>query len=407
MSFAELLRVALRGLMINRLRTGLTMLGIVIGVGAVILLVAVGNGSARAVQERIESLGTNTLTVFSGGGFGRQQNPGTASRRAMLTAADVRALEDTQVAPSIKSVSPIVNAQVTGSYEGATHTPGRFIGTNAAYRDTGNWAVAAGRFFDEADVSSHARVAVVGQTVVTNLFGTANPIGALVRFGGATFEVIGVLETKGSNGIQDQDDLVMAPYTAVQDTLTGSTAGYSQLAVQAISRDATDSAQAEITSILLGTHRIDDPTQPDFRILNQGQLLETSSETNEVFTVLLGAVAAISLLVGGIGVMNIMLVTVTERTREIGIRKAIGARKSDILAQFLLEAVLISLVGGILGIVAGIVGSEFRIVGVDPVVEPDSVVLAFGVAIVVGLFFGSYPANRAGALQPIEALRYE
>jgi putative ABC transport system permease protein len=212
-----------------------------------------------------------------------------------------------------------------------------------------------------------------------------------------------VLASKGSNGAQDQDDVAMAPLTAVQDTLTGNTGTYSTLSVQATSRDTIDAAQNEVTSILMGTHQL---TQPDFRIINQGQLLQTSNETNDVFTVLLGAVAAIS-LVGGIGVMNIMLVTVTERTREIGIRKAIGARKSDILAQFLLEAVLISIAGGLIGVAAGIGGSRFRIIGVDQVVDPASVVLAFGVAIAVGLFFGGYPPNRAASLQAIEALRYE
>jgi putative ABC transport system permease protein len=403
MSVSELLRVALQGLLVNRLRTALTMLGIVIGVAAVILLVAVGNGSAQAVQENIENLGTNTLTVIPGrSGFGASS--GTQSQRSQLTAADVKALENKQAAPDVKAVSPIVSAQATGSYQGATYSPARFVGTNSVYQEVGNWKIASGRFFDEDDERSRSRVVVLGQTVVTNLFGVQNPIGADVKFGSATFEVIGVLAPKGSNGVQDQDDIVIAPLTAVQDTLTGNTGTYSTLSVQATARDTIDAAQSEVTSVLEGTHRV---TQPDFRIINQGQLLETSSETNDVFTVLLGAVAAISLLVGGIGVMNIMLVTVTERTREIGIRKAIGARKVDILAQFLLEAVLISIAGGLIGVVVGIVGSRFRIIGVDPIVDPTSVVLAFGVAIAVGLFFGGYPANRAASLQPIEALRYE
>jgi putative ABC transport system permease protein len=402
----EQLRAARRGLLANRLRTALTMLGIVIGVGAVILLVAVGNGSAQAVQQNIEALGTNTLTVMPLStralfGSGAQ----VSSAGARLTPADVKALESRQATPDVKAVSPIVNVtSTTASYEGTTYTPSRFIGTNAAYRDVANWKLAGGRFIDRDDDRTHAQVAVIGQTVAGNLFGARNPLGAQVRFGSATLQIVGVLASKGSNGVSDQDDVVIAPLGTVEDTLTGSTGSYGSIMVQARSRGALDDAEAEVTSVLLGTHRV---STADFRIINQGQLLSASSDTNHVFTVLLGAVAAISLFVGGIGVMNIMLVTVTERTREIGIRKAIGARHGDILSQFLLEAVLVSVAGGLIGVVAGIAGSHFEIIGVHPVVEPSSVLLAFGVAIAVGLVFGGYPANRAASLQPIEALRYE
>jgi putative ABC transport system permease protein len=249
-------------------------------------------------------------------------------------------------------------------------------------------------------------VAVLGQAVVGQLFGSQDPVGATVQFNGTNFTVIGVTNKKGTNGAQDQDDVVVAPFTTVQDHLTG-VGNLNQILVQAASRGQTTAAQDEITSILLARHRITDPTQADFSVLNQASLLQTSASTNRVFTVLLGAVAAISLLVGGIGVMNIMLVTVTERTREIGIRKAIGARRRDILGQFLIEAVLLCLLGGVLGVAAGLVGSHFRIVGVRPAVAPYSVGLAFGVAVAVGLFFGIYPANRAASLRPIDALRYE
>ena len=407
----ENFRIAIQGILANRLRSALTMLGILIGVGAVILLVAVGNGSSLAVQQKIQNLGTNTLIVFRGGGFGRGagNRPGTQSKLINLTAADVTALRDKAQAPDIKLVAPVRNASPTGSYQGNTYAPQQFIGTTPEYESIRNEPVSSGRFFDQADVDAHARVVLLGTTVVQNLFGdaSANPIGANVQFDSATYQVIGVLKPKGSNGVQDQDDVAIIPITTMEDRLTGSTTSYNQIAVEATSRSTGDAAAAEITSVLDTTHHITNPTGTEFRVLNQSSLLATSSSTNRTFTVLLGAVAAISLLVGGIGVMNIMLVTVTERTREIGIRKAIGARKGDILGQFLGEAVLLSVLGGAVGVVAGLVGSHFKIVGVKPVVQPYSVVLAFVVALLVGLFFGIYPANRAASLRPIDALRYE
>jgi putative ABC transport system permease protein len=266
----------------------------------------------------------------------------------------------------------------------------------------------SGRFFNQTDETGHARVVVLGPTVVTNLFGQGvDPVGANVTFGGSTFQVIGTLQAKGTNGLQDQDDVAIAPLTSVQDNLTGNTGNVNQIAIEAVSANVMDAAQSEITTTLISTHKVTDATNPGFSVLNQASLLSTSNSTNHVLTVLLGAVAAISLLVGGIGVMNIMLVSVTERTREIGIRKAVGARRSDILVQFLVEAMVLSVLGGILGVAAGLIGSQFKIVGVQPLVQAYSVVLAFGVALAVGLFFGIYPASRAARLRPIEALRHE
>jgi putative ABC transport system permease protein len=402
----ENIRIALRGISANKLRSALTVLGILIGVGAVIILVAVGKGSSTSVQNRIKSLGTNSITVFNRGRFGGgASRTGTQSRRIQLTIADVNALEDKAQAPDVLTVSPVTQASETATYNGATYSL-EVTGTTPSYLDATDYHVQAGRSFTEDDLTSRSRVAVLGQDAVSNLFPAGvNPLGQRVKFGNATFQVIGVLAKKGSNGFQNQDAVAIAPYTAVQDQLTGGNT-FNQLVVQGKSSSSLSAAQAEITNILASRNATTAANLP-FLILNQGSLLQTSNSTNQTFTVLLGAVAAISLLVGGIGVMNIMLVTVTERTREIGIRKAIGAPKSVILIQFLVEAVLLSLIGGLAGVVVGLIGSQFRIVGVQPVIVPYSIALAFGVALAVGVFFGFYPANRAASLRPIDALRYE
>jgi putative ABC transport system permease protein len=405
MSVLEAMRMAVQGIVVNRLRALLTMLGITIGVAAVIILVAVGNGSAVAVRKQIEGLGTNIVTVQPGGfGFGRGSG-GFQSSFTQLTLKDVKALQDPTAAPDVKSVTPVVTGTVTATFGSASYSPNQFIGTTPSYSEARKTPVEAGTFLTQADETAHNRVVVLGQTVVTNLFGNQDPLGQTIKLNGIGFEVVGVLAPKGTNGFIDQDDIAIAPLTTTQSLLTGVTGGLSQIILEARSSHQVDAAEAEATSILTPTHSSNGTAS--FRVLNQASLLQTTASSDHVFTVLLAAVAAISLLVGGIGVMNIMLVTVTERTREIGIRKAIGARRTDILAQFLTESVLLSVMGGMLGVAVGLVGSRFKIVGVQPVVELYSVLLALGVGVAVGLFFGIYPANRAAVLRPIEALRYE
>ncbi|WP_106399100.1 ABC transporter permease [Actinocorallia populi] len=417
MRFYEVFRFALRGLGADKPRSALTTLGILIGVAAVILLVAVGNGSSLQIANSISSLGAGTLTVSSsttgrGGMPGRVggQSTGTGPRTQarQLTLQDAEALVDPQNAPNVESASPVVNTNsATTTYEGASHDISQFVGTYPGYFKASSKSVAAGALFDKADVDAAAKVVVIGQTVAEGLFGRVDPLNQKINVDGTYFTVVGVLAASGSSasGFQDADDIAIAPITAVQGTLT-SYGSLSQIVVQARSADAVDAAQAEITAILNQRHGITGSTT-DFTVYNQATVQSAVADSNQTFTVLLGAVAAISLLVGGIGVTNIMLVTVTERTREIGIRKAIGAPKGAILGQFVVEATILSLLGGVLGVAVGLVGSRFEIVGVKPVVVPSSVFLALGVSVAIGLFFGSYPANRAANLRPIEALRHQ
>ena len=398
----ETIRFALRGVTANKLRSGLTVLGILIGVGAVILLVAVGNGAQVAIQKSIEALGTNTLTISSGGG----RNAGASSRSTSLTPEIAMTLVNKSLAPDVVSASPVVTTSEDATYNGTDTTIDQFVGTVPEYLPAENYSVATGTPFTSSDVTAGRKVVLIGQTVATSLFPDGGALGKQVVVNGTLFTVVGVLANKGSAGFADPNNVAIAPISAVRASLTGY-GPVNQIVVEATSADRVDAAQNEVTGILNTQLKVTDPTNEPFRVLNQTQLLSTRTNTLKTFTVLLAAVAGISLLVGGIGITNIMMVTVTERTREIGIRKALGARRRTILTQFLVEATVLSVLGGGLGVIAAVIGAQFNIAGITPAIVPSSVLLAIGVSIAVGLFFGSYPASRAASLRPIEALRYE
>ncbi|MEU7784005.1 ABC transporter permease [Amycolatopsis sp. NPDC049159] len=400
MNLLEILRFAVRGLTANKLRSALTTLGITIGVAAVILLVAVGNGASAAIAASIQGLGTNVVNVSParGGGQGASARP--------LTVQDAHALVDPVGAPDVKAASPVVNTTATATYGQTSYDISSVAGTEPAYFATTNRDLAQGQLFTAEDVTAARKVVVLGPTTAESIFGTADPVGRNVLLNSIQFTVVGVLQAKGSTGLQNADDVAIAPISAVQNSLAGY-GSLSQIAVQATSADSVSLAQSEITAILNARHGIRLGGTADYQIQNSEQLLATRTSATETFTVLLAAVAAISLLVGGIGVTNIMLVTVTERIREIGIRKAIGAPRAAILGQFLAEATMLSLFGGLLGVAIGLIGSRFTISGIKPVVVPSSILLAFAVSALIGLFFGSFPANRAAKLRPIDALRHE
>lgn len=400
----EVWRFAWRGITANRLRSSLTVLGVLIGVSSVIVLTAVGTGSAVSVQQSIQKLGTNSITVsaLGGGRFSRSQN----SNSKQLTIKDATALNDPVKAPDVKSAAPVLQASATCTYGNLSSSPQDVIGTWPSYFEAANSPVDKGTYWSADDVVAGRPVAVIGTTVATDLFGTDSAVGQVIRCHGQSITVVGVMKSKGTTGFQDADSIVIAPITFIQRSVSGY-GSISSIQVEAKSSTTTTAAMDEVTAIMDAQHKIKAGGTADYRVLNQATILASSNQSGHTLTVLLGIVAAISLLVGGIGITNIMLVSVTERTREIGIRKAIGAPKSAILSQFLIEAMLLSLLGGLSGVLLGVGISHFTILGVKPVVSLSSVLLAFIVSALIGLIFGGWPANRAASLRPIEALRYE
>jgi putative ABC transport system permease protein len=405
MSLKELLGIAWQGIVSNKMRSTLTILGIVIGIAAVITLVAVGKGAQEQTQKQIQGLGVNLIMVRPGNATATGISQGFGSS-ATLTYEDATAIK--QACPAVSDVAPVYNANLQVAYSG-NNLNTSITGTLPSHQSVRNFYAAQGRFFSDDEVAQNAHVAVLGQTVWRNLFGGEDPIGKQILIRGELFEVIGVMEYKGSNGMTDQDDVIFVPISAGYNSLFGLNAVTGRtvrtIFVKAKSDDDVLAAQFQITNLLRMRHNIQPPLEDDFMLRTQQEIMQTADSVTQIFSLLLGATASISLIVGGIGIMNIMLVSVTERTREIGIRKAIGARYTDILLQFVLEAVVLSVGGGLLGIMLG-VGSSWAINNFwTTVVTPSSVILAFCVALGIGLFFGIYPARRAARLDPIVALR--
>lgn len=407
MKTSDIIHETYTALLSNKVRTGLTMLGIIIGIGSVIAMVAIGQGAQGTIQSNIQSLGANLIQVTPGaqGGPGSQVSQGRGSART-LTYEDAQA-----VAEEVSTISA-VSAELSGRYQvtgKGTNTNTTVMGATPNYPSVRNVSVSEGVFLSDQNLKSLSKVVVLGPTVRDDLFGEGtSAVGQTIRINGMQFKVIGITTAKGGSGFQNQDDMIFIPLTSAQKFLAGDNY-VSTIAAQAIDADAMSQAQTDITNLLLDRHRISDPASADFSILNQNDIVATASSVTQTFTILLGAVAGISLVVGGIGIMNMMLTTVTERTREIGLRKAIGAKRSDINRQFLVEAIVITLVGGVIGVVLGATLSfGLTVFGViQTKVSVGSILLAFGVSAVIGIVFGYYPARRAGALNPIEALRYE
>jgi putative ABC transport system permease protein len=397
--------IALRALRRNKLRSSLTALGIIIGVASVVAMVAVGNGAQARITSQISALGQNLLTIFAGSKHSGGVNSGLGSA-STITLEDANAI--------VREVTDVVAVSPEDSTTAQAIANGRnwstsIVGESQDYLKIRDWKLTAGSMFTEREVHSAAKVAVIGSKTANELFGPLNPVGQSVRIKNIPFVIIGLLESKGSGmGGQNQDDRLIIPYTTAMKRLTGDKYLRS-VNVQVVSSDRMDAAQQQLAALLRQRHRLTAGQDDDFNIFNQKEIADTVNSVSTIITLLLGSVAGISLLVGGIGIMNIMLVSVTERTREIGIRIAVGAQPGDIRLQFLIEAITLSLLGGLIGVLCGVGAS--KLVGVvanfQAVVSTGSIILAFGVSSAIGVFFGFYPAHKAAALDPIEALRYE
>lgn len=407
MKLFNLIRIALRALQRNKLRAFLTMLGIIIGVASVIAMVAIGQGSKQSIQDQLSSMGSNMITIRPSsnqtvGGGARLDATGLQS----LTLDDIKAIQ--KQATYISAVSPAVQAKGQ-VINGALNWPTTIQGVSPDYLSIRNWPIKDGIVFTQEHVNTADKICLIGQTVVENIFGSEDPVGKIIRFNKIPFKVIGVLSEKGENAFgQDQDDIILAPYTTVQKRILA--IPYIQsIYASAIDEASSGLATAEITDILRTSHKLKATDEDDFMVRTQAELINTFSSTSQLLTVLLAAIAGISLVVGGIGIMNIMYVSVTERTKEIGLRMSIGAQGTDILFQFLIEAILISITGGIIGVVLGITVSRLVTLFLSwpTLVSQSSIVLSFMVCAITGVFFGYYPAQKASRLDPIEALRYE
>jgi len=408
MNLSSAWKIAYRSLRANRMRSILTMLGMVIGVSAVIAMVAIGAGANERIAAQISSIGSNLLLVLPGSTTSGGLRSGFGSAPT-LTMADARAIGRELpavrlAAPSIRSTSPVVY----GNQNWST----LIQGVTPEYFEIRDYRLAEGRFFTADEVDASSKVAVVGRTVVRNLFVDESPVGAILRIKRVPFTVVGVLAEKGQSPQgQDQDDIIIAPITTVQNRLFGSghPGSVGVIIAQAVDRESIGEAEREVVSLLRQRHRIGSGQEEDFSVRNLSEMLAVAEASTRVMSLLLGAIASVSLLVGGIGIMNIMLVSVTERTREIGIRLAVGARERDILVQFLIEAVFLSVAGGAIGILLGIGGSLLisRFAGWSTLISPGAVLVAFSFSAAVGIFFGFYPARKASRLDPIEALRHE
>ncbi len=404
MDYSDLLQETTFALLSNKVRSGLTILGIVIGIGSVIAMIAIGQGAQNSIQASIQSIGSNLIVVMPGSQRSGVVSAGRGSATT-LTQADADAIASdisgVAVAPDItKRYQVIVPGQNTNT---------QVIGTTPEYVQIRKYDIAEGSFITSDQVRSMARVAVIGPTTASDLFGDGvDPIGKIVRINGIDFNIIGITVSKGSSGFLNQDDFLIIPITTAQHLLAG--VDYvSTISIQAPDQNSMADIQQQITDLLLARHRISNPQSADFSVMNQADIVSTASSVTNTFTILLASVAGISLIVGGIGIMNMMLTTVTERTREIGLRKAIGAKKRDINLQFLAEAILLTFAGGFLGIVLGFLLSLLisNFMGMATQVSLFSILLAFGVSAIIGIVFGYYPAQRASKLNPIEALRYE